>query len=246
MTSLKSKLFLTLGVAGMLIGIPASAQMQLGDVVVINFTATGDTVGGNWNEFESSLNNPVSDPGVIISNLNRFSNGTATSVSLNIEGSGLTTDAFGIGGLNQPFDNSRIFPGSGIIPEKAQQRVTFHTNSPQQFIFSGLDDSLTYNLSILSANTPVANVRNPHNWIANPGDDEIVIVVNPNDGLVHTFSNLSTNGSGSIILQSSTTSGGINAQHINAMELTAIPEPGTLILLGLGLGATFLFRRRGK
>ena len=215
-----------------------SAAMLLGDTVVINFTESANTVGGNWNDFVTGLNLPF-DEGILIPNLVRVSDGEETGVSLSLFG---TEDSFGLGGRDETPVSSRAFPVTGTIPDAAQRRLTYHTANDNQFVFDGLDDSLTYNLSILSANT--GGVRNAHEWIANPGPGQFAISVNPNDGLVHTFSNLSTNGSGSIILQSSTTGSGIDAQHLNAMELTAIPEPGTLILLVLGLG--FVFRRRGK
>ena len=241
MKNMKMKTLIFVALASMM-SATVSAQMSLGDTAVINFTKTGNTVGGNWNEVEGESGGTIA-AGILIADLIRFSDGTATGVELSVEGSGLGADLFGIGGRDEePFDSSRIFPVSGAIPNVAQENLTYHSDTPQRFVFSGLDDTLTYNLSILSANT--GGTRNAHNWIANPGPGQFAISVNPNDGLVHTFSNLSTDGLGNIVLQNSSDAGGIDAQHLNAMELTAIPEPGTLILLGLGLGAAFVFRRR--
>ncbi|MCD8483097.1 MAG: PEP-CTERM sorting domain-containing protein [Verrucomicrobia bacterium] len=213
-----------------------------GDTFVINFTATGETVGGNWNEVVATLNLPIA-AGTLLANLKNFADGTErTGVNLAITA---PEDTFGLGGRNEAPDAARIFPVSGVIPDAAQRRLTYHTTAGQEFIFSGLDDNLTYNLSILSANTAG---RTDQVWIANPGPGQTSISVDPDDGLVHTFFNLSTNGAGTIILQSSAAGSGTDAQHLNAMELTAIPEPSTYAaIMGLVvIGVMFLRRRRAS
>ncbi|MCC5847393.1 MAG: PEP-CTERM sorting domain-containing protein [Verrucomicrobia bacterium] len=225
--------------AGLLIP-SVSAALLAGDTVVINFTKDGNTAAGNWNNVEGASGGTIA-AGPLFVDLIRFSDGTATGVDLSVEGSGLGAGLFGIGGRDESFDASRMFPVSGVIPAEAQENLTYHSATPQRFVFSGLDDGLIYNLSILSANTAG---RDPHAWIANPGANQISITVDPDDGLVHTFFNLSTDGSGNIILENTSGSGGVNAQHINAMEFTAIPEPSTLLLLGIVGFALALNHRR--
>ncbi|MCC5842999.1 MAG: PEP-CTERM sorting domain-containing protein [Verrucomicrobia bacterium] len=241
MNAFKLKTLWILALGCMLATGPVSAALLVGDTVVINFTESANTVGGNWNDYVATLDSSITDPAplTLISDLIRLSDGDNTGVGLQIDN--FTGENFGLGGRNEAPDASRAFPVSGAIPDAAQRRLTFHTEAGQQYIFTGLDDNLIYNLSILSANTAG---RNAHAWVANPGVNQTSILVDPDDGLVHTFFNLSTNGSGSIILQSTTTGSGVNAQHINAMELTAIPEPGTLVLIGIALGSMLLFRRR--
>jgi hypothetical protein len=218
----------------------ASAQITLGDTLVINFTAPGNTVGGNWNEVIAPLNSPIAE-GILLADMTTFAGGQSTGVSLSITA---PEDAFGLGGRDEVFVASRVFPVSGTIPAAAQRRLTYHTTSDQQFVFSGLDDSLTYNLSVLSANTAG---RAEQAWIANPGINQVSLLVDPDDGMVHTFANLSTNGSGVIILQSTAAGSGTNAQHLNAMELTAIPEPSTYAaILGLLAAGVIFLRRRNR
>ena len=69
------------------------------------------------------------------------------------------------------------------------------------------------------------------------------ISVDPNDApFVRAFNNIATDGSGRIVISFSSTGGGALTQHINALQLTAIPEPSTALLSGLGTLA--LLRRR--
>lgn len=237
MNAYRTKFYLALGLAAMLVGTSATATLLIGDTVVINFTESGNTVGGNWNELVTTLNAPIA-AGTLFEDLVTFADGEGTGVSFSITA---PVDSFGLGGRNETPVATRAFPVSGTIPDEAQRRLTYHTTAGQQFVFSGLNDGLTYNLSILSANTAG---RDAQAWIANPGVNQTSILVDPDDGLVHTFFNLSTNGAGSIILESTAAGGGTSAQHLNAMELTAIPEPGALMLIGLGMGMVFYFRHR--
>ncbi|MCC5805879.1 MAG: PEP-CTERM sorting domain-containing protein [Opitutales bacterium] len=242
MKRLQKLSFALTAVSAAFITASASAQILANDTVVINFTQTGNTAGENWNNVEGASGGTIS-AGTLVGDLIRFSDGATTGVALSIEGSGLGTDLFGIGGRTEPADPNRSFPASGAIPDIAQQNLTYHSDSPQRFVFSGLDDSLTYNLSVLSANTAG---RNAHDWIANPGPDQVTISVDPDDTLVHTFSDLLTDGSGNLVLENTTSGAGVDAQHLNAMELTAIPEPATYAALAglLALGLVVLRRRR--
>ena len=240
---MRSAKLLTTGLAtvsAVFVTASASAQILLGDTFAINFTESENTVGGNWNELVTTLNAFI-DERLLLSDLRTFADGLSTGVSLSITA---PVDTFGLGGREEPPSATRAFPVSGTIPDAAQRRLTFHTSAGQQFVFAGLDDSLTYNLSILSANT--GGDRNAHDWIANPGPDQVTISVDPNDTLVHTFSGLTTDGFGNLVLQSTTTDSGGDAQHLNAMELTAIPEPATYAALAglLALGLVVLRRRR--
>ncbi|MCC5805880.1 MAG: hypothetical protein JJU00_06080 [Opitutales bacterium] len=208
--------------AAALLTASAAAQIQPGEVLAVNFTKDTNIAGDNWNNVSAPSGATIAE-GILIDNLIRFGDGSASGVSLAIAGEGMghpVENRFGIGGRDEPFDAGRAFPYSGAIPAEVQENLTFHVRTPQHFIFSGLDDSLTYDLSILSANT---TDRNPHAWVAQPGPDEVSITVDPDDGMVHTFAGLSTDGAGRILLENTSDEGGGNAQHLNAIELAAVP-----------------------
>lgn len=218
------------------------AAIIAGDTIVIDFGNSGQqTNGANWNNATS-----LSANSTIVSNLTRFSDGFLTGVSLDISGTG----NYGI----DPSTTSAVsasFAVSGLIPSSAQVDFSYHRNNPTLLTLSGLDDALTYNISFLSKSPdssldPVGIVRNPQTWRINSGlPSQNDIIVDPDaPPYVHTFSNVVTNGSGNITLESLTTGAGPDAQHLNAMEITAIPEPSTLAFLVMSLGLLYIRKRR--
>ncbi|GEM_PF-3107631 len=245
----------TLLTAGLIAFGSAQAAILAGDTIVIDFTKNGAGTTGisgeTWNNIQEADNGTDGwgaggiETVVIASNLVRISDGAATGVGITYDGLAAGSNS-GIGGLSVGADDaSAIFAVSGLIPTAAQGDVTFQVNGETQYTFTGLDDSLTYNFSFQSWTSTTA--RNATDWRINPGlASESTLTIDPNDSpSVYTFSNVATDGSGNIILRSLNTSGGANNGHINAMEITAIPEPSTFALFGLaGLAAVFVARRR--
>jgi len=233
------------------------AAVVAGDTLVIDFTKVGQETAGNWNNVsEADLgtngwtgSTGIQGPVVLASDFIRFSDGAATGVGLSFAGLeagvGSGTNS-GIGGLSVAADDAAAsFAVSGLIPTSAQQDVSFHVNGETQFILTGLDNALTYNLSIQSWTSTTA--RESMDWVVNPGlASESTQSVDPNTSpSVYTFSGLSTDGSGQIILRNTDAAfGGTNVGHINAMELTVIPEPTSLTFVTLALGALVLIRFR--
>ncbi len=69
------------------------------------------------------------------------------------------------------------------------------------------------------------------------------ISIDPNDSTaIYAFNGISVNGSDQIVISFDAGSS-TNVQHINAIELTAVPEPSSTALLGLG-GLALILRRR--
>jgi len=231
----------------------ASAAIVVGDTIVIDFTKSGAGTSGNWNNIQEA------DGGtdgfddatgitstVVATDLIRFSDGAGTGVGLRADGLDSGTTNIGIGGLDvSGTDSTAAFAVSGAIPSSAQLDVTFHVNGETQFVFTGLNSSLTYDLSFQSWAGTAG--RDTVTWVINPGQtDETTLVIDSNDSnpSVYTVAGLSADASDQIILRS-TTFGGSRIGHINALELTAVPEPSTYALLAgfVTLGAVMLRRR---
>ena len=266
---IRTALALTFGLAlGFATTPSANATILAGDVIVIDFGKTGQETADNWNNVARSdssadganglFPSTTSDSGfttennsatlkIISGNLIRYSDGAATGV--NLEGRTASGGVAGIGAANITADSSLSFASTGVIPNNAQIDTSFYSVGKTIFSFTGLNDSLTYDLELLSRlvfnNAPA---RNNMDWIVNEGlASQQELTVNPTVApFVQGFTGVVTNGSGVITLSVDTGSGGgANTAHINAIELTAIPEPASLALLGLG-GLCMLGGRRRR
>lgn len=201
-------------------------RIRAGDTLLFNVTAAGETVGGNWNEWTSPEGVTLTTRTVLSAQMVRHSDGQNTGVELAME---LTSGAgFGRGGAINAFDGSMVFPVSGVIPENAQRRMTFHNQTNQnnpghgRFVFSGLDDSLVYQLSFMSRNPNVE--RNALIWLVQPGTaQQVSVEAHPHLGpFIHTVSGIQP-VNGRIVLETDLRSANVpNMQHVSAMELTAM------------------------
>ena len=129
------------------------------------------------------------------------------------------------------------FTSSGAIPSTAQTDVAYIQSDTVSFTFTGLDNSLKYNVELLSR-VDAAQARNKTDVTIG---GVTISNIDPNDGLVYAFNNLSPT-SGNLTISFSGTGNTTELFHINALQLTAIPEPSAALLGGLGLLA--LLRRR--
>lgn len=105
--------------------------------------------------------------------------------------------------------------------------------------FTGLDDSLSYDLLIGAAFTDdIASAT----WTADGQSDTTVSNVGA-DAFV-TLAGLETDGSGNLVITSAGAGARPDLSAVAALTLTAVPEPSTAVLLGLGGIALILRRRR--
>lgn len=227
----------------------ANAAIVSGDTIVIDFGTNGNTTAGNWNNFTGGAN-PGSGQGfgggdqALIADLVRFSDNAATGVALTKESSDVASASnSGIGGADlTSLGAAASFTVSGQIPDSAQIDLSFWRRTTESLVFSGLDTGLTYNLELLayqpSARDELAIVANG-----------VSVDVDPNVApYVASFNGLSADINGEIVItfpetNATTSYVGTLGQHINAIELTAIPEPGSLALIAMG-GLCVLRRRR--
>lgn len=222
---------------------PVWGQMVVGDIIVIDFSKTSEPTAGNWNNVGDGGNgywgtetgddpDPIAGAGDLV----RFSDGSVTGVSLGVT----VTQTSGIGGLTvQLSDGSATFTGVGTIPFSAQTDAGF-AYRPTVFTFSGLDDSLTYNLEFQSWVSTDAS-RNSNEVIVQDGYGwEQSITIDPNNSpSVYSFSSIAATASGQITLTLNGGLDGADVMHINALALTAVPEPSAAGFL-LGMGALYL------
>jgi hypothetical protein len=230
----------------------ARAALLPGDVIVIDIgrdasqtTGTEDP-DGTWNNFAPSnqqgfdgVSSEATGGRTITSDLLRYSDGAGTGVGFDVTTIKSGTGAFhGIGNITSTL-GTLGFSSTGIIPDSAQGDVGYINEGKVIFTLTGLDDSLTYRLEFLSR---FDTARDPNPWVVNEGlASEQTVSVDPNvSPFVYSFSNLATDGSGNITLAVTTPdAGGASTAHLNALELTAIPEPSSVVLslLGFGLAA---------
>ena len=217
-----------LGMAGLVLALAAGAQAALivGDTIGIDF---GNDAGqtANWN----NLGQPGTDKaaGTMVT-----TNGvTVTEVAFT------TTNPMGSG------ENSSSATSSSYdIPSTAQGDDWYEGNSAQYvFTFTGLDNSLTYNLTIGSYWVDEGAAKNENrNTGWEVGGTQLYTIAASEDNSYVTFENLSTTDGTITISTWDYNDNQVSA--VSALTLTAIPEPATIGMLGLGTVGLLAFRRR--
>lgn len=148
--------------------------------------------------------------------------------------------ADGVVGDGAFISHASVF-GDGIISNDASGRVVTPTDT-FTFTFSGLDDGLTYNLSG-GHDGNQNNTNFDATWTADGQSATTDTSGGGNLGFI-SLTGLETDGSGNLVITVNGTATGASHITVNALTLTAVPEPSTTALLGLGGLALILHRRK--
>jgi hypothetical protein len=231
-------------VAAILVVLTGSADAAIiaGDVILIDFGKTTAETTGNWNNIARDTtvasDGWYGNAGTLDASLNRLSDNAETSVALVVSSPG--NSETGIGALTATA-GAVSFTSIGAIPGSAQVDVAFVQNDNVTYSFTGLNDSLTYNVELLSK-VDAAQARNTTDVTIG---GVTIFNIDPNDGLVYAFNNLSAT-SGNLTISFSGTGPSAELFHINALQLIAVPEPTTIVTLASAVGflGLHLARRR--
>lgn len=232
-----------------------SADLVGGDTLGIDFDATD--MGGmaplallNFNHYNDtglldgatgSLGGPIIDTdggvlagvGFTLTNLSGLSTNRASSSGGSLFGD---FDATVYGDRVISNDSSRVgrITDGDIVIDGMNDRAHFVLR------FSGLDDSLTYDL-FGGHHTDNPNSNFDTIWqVAQRGG-----VITSSANFEHSFSSLVTDGAGNLeiyVIRRSNDDG--DHVTISGLTLTAVPEPGSLTILGLGFMLVALRRRK--
>ncbi len=209
------------------------AAVVLGDEIGLDFNITYTAT--NWNGLNAT-NSQNSAPYSFTSNAIRLSDGAATGVAFSVNSNG-----GGLYGISSTDNNVATTTG---LPIGATRDILYFNNaglsSALVFRLAGLNDSLTYNIQIYGG-VDNTTTRPTTNWT----NGSQTVSYNPKQNLASvTLTGLTSSG-GILDLSAYTTGTGTAAAGIvNAMKLTAVPEPSTAMAFALGAGALILLRRR--
>lgn len=229
-------------------GSKISADLVVGDTIGIDFDAVGGAeissgtppLGSlNFNHFEDTGiadGGTASLGGLIIDTDGGVWAGVGFSLTNNTgdntnEANSSAGDAFG--GFDETVYGDRLISNDSNATGRLTDGDTLidGVNDRAHFVlrFTGLDDSLTYDL-----------FGGHHTDNSNSNFDTIWQVVQPTGTIEsaadfqHSFTSLATDGAGNLEIYI-IRRGDVDGQHvsISGLTLTAVPEPGSLIILGL-------------
>ena len=212
----------------------ASAGLLVGETIGVDFgddPAVGSV--GNFNVMGTGAGRPPAN--LTIADLIDL-NGNNTGVGATVDAETEAEDGPGVGtgGQNSATGDSLI----GLPSEFQVAHVTDWIFRLDSITFTGLDDSLTYDLAFVIGGFTGDSASNGQTVNADGQSASLGTI--SNDPRIATLTGLSSTG-GELFVDFSSPSG---LPVGSALTLTAVvPEPGSLALLGLG-GLAMLCRRR--
>jgi len=189
--------------------------------------------GDIWNVLGS---NPAASP-VSVSLANNL--GVVGSVSLSY-----TAVGGGGFGFSSASGNPTTLMGDGIASGVNGGGGTSFAQI--SFTFSGLSANTQYDVVAYGANTTAGAGTLFFNALSGPilgSTTGASNDINAGPGIAYTVFTMSTDGSGEFTFYSNFNSGVSAAGPVNGFQVTAVPEPSTFTLIGVGLIGMTLFRR---
>lgn len=218
-------------------GFTQAAVLAVGDKIGIDF---GPTLTTNWNNITTANQTIAAGSAVRIGGdiLDGVTIVTSNTQFVNNDGSdnwvGLQSNPTIIQGPKAPAE----FVDS--VTTDIAGNFNLGDDNPYTITISGLNNSFTYNLVTVAAAGAFGS--NIDTVTVNGGTGQgFIRSTAVADGLFTSFTGLTTDGSGNLIIRVTDTSVGTNP-IINGALLTAVPEPSAAVLGGLGMLA--LLRRR--
>ncbi|VGO13211.1 hypothetical protein PDESU_01765 [Pontiella desulfatans] len=225
-------------IEGQIIGIDFGASNAVG---AVQFNVIGGA-GGNNTTLGYAADGIVTDntlidiTGAAVTGVG-FSWQNADQIAWDFGLAAATDSADGIVGDGTLMSDVSVY-GDAIICNDASGRTLSAGVDFMYFTFTGLDNSLTYNLS---AGFDNGNANFNQTFAAD--GQSVTTGVDGSGGGFASLTGLSTDGSGNLLIS---LTGVESAAHITiaGMTLQAIPEPGTLGLVAAFGGAVLFIRRR--
>ncbi|MGB0993222.1 MAG: PEP-CTERM sorting domain-containing protein [Akkermansiaceae bacterium] len=222
----------TLGVVSWIALVASShAAITVGDTIGIDFGNTATSAGDNFNVIGGTFDTDVA--------LNRYSDNAATGVTIHISGPGAaggynnSDPSAGTAGETVPFMDAHMQDWMGIFGGTGTRNTLL--------LFKGLDDSLTYDITAVIGQWSTNTAFDGMSIFVTGQDSDAFGTVSASGEPVYTNLTGLTSSGGNLTVQLSSPS---NNQALSALTLTAVPEPSSTALLGLGGLALVLRRRR--
>ena len=227
-------------VAAMVLPVSA-APLEAGDRILMDFY-TNDTFHNSLMPQDCSDDlGRIWNAGLTASTNNQFSNlkntaGVETDVSITWVAGMTGINGHGAGRWNTPLRLSELVD----YPEWVTcDSVSISTGNTAQSVIAGLDAEITYNITFYGSRNVLPSDR-PLTVTIGEQSLTYFSAGEAGEGMV-TFTNVAPDANGTITVQYHTPE---DYGYLGAIDITAVPEPATMSLVGGALACLFARRRR--